>query len=272
MSTGLIELSTGVTVNVTDVGSGPAIVLLHGVCMNQGFFAANIGPLSAEHRVVALDFRGHGDSPPAPDGHTLAEYARDVHALIGKLELDAPVLVGWSMGSLVIWEYLTQFADNPGITGAAILSQGPSDFTQPDWPNGIADIDELRELVEGLQDDFRGVFADFAPAMFKTAPPAEELEAMIDGICKVTPTTGTTIFVDQTLRDYRPQIPSITTPHLLVWGEDEQVGKLAAAEWLLAQLPSAELHVFDESGHCPMLEEPARFNALLTDWVARLHA
>jgi pimeloyl-ACP methyl ester carboxylesterase len=59
-------------------------------------------------------------------------------------------------------------------------------------------------------------------------------------------------------------------PHLLVWGRDEKVGKLAAADWLHRELPRSELHVFSESGHCPMWEEPEKFNALLTEWAARL--
>ena len=48
------------------------------------------------------------------------------------------------------------------------------------------------------------------------------------------------------------------------------MGKLAAADWLYRELPRSELHVFEKSGHCPMWEEPEKFNALLTDWAARL--
>src|ERR1700712_3590724 len=171
MSTRLIEFSTGAALNVTDEGTGRPIVLLHGVCMNQGFFAHNIAPLAEQHRVVAVDFRGHGGSPPAADGHTLAQYARDVRALLELLELERPVVVGWSMGALVIWEYLTQFAGDPALAGVAILSQSPTDFTSADWPHGLADLGDLAELVEGLQDDFRAVFEEFGQTMFKTPPP-----------------------------------------------------------------------------------------------------
>ena len=94
----LIGLSTGATVAVTDVGSGRPLVLLHGVCMSRHFFERNIDALAAAHRVVALDFRGHGASPSSEGGHSIAQYARDVRALIEHLDLEDAVLLGWSMG------------------------------------------------------------------------------------------------------------------------------------------------------------------------------
>jgi non-heme chloroperoxidase len=264
-----IALSTGATLSLTDRGSGPAVVLLHGVCMTSAFFERNVDALAASHRVVALDFRGHGASPAASAGHTVAQYARDVRALIDHLELDDPVLVGWSMGCLVIWDYLVQFADDPRVRGVVIVSQGPSDLTQPDWPHGIADVAGLAGFVEAAQSDFRGFFAGFVPHMFKEPPSEAQQAAFVDAICGIEPSAGTVILVDQTLRDYRPHIPAMTVPHLLVWGADEKVIKLASAHWLVEHLPDAELHVFDDSGHCPMWEEPDRFNALVTRWIAR---
>ena len=63
---------------------------------------------------------------------------------------------------------------------------------------------------------------------------------------------------------------TLALPHLLVWGTDEGVIKQASGTWLAEHLPSGELHVFEDSGHCPMWEEPERFNALVAAWVAGL--
>jgi non-heme chloroperoxidase len=266
----LIELSTGATVAVTDVGEGPPLLLLHGVCMSRHFFARNIDALAASHRVVALDFRGHGASPAIEAGHSIAQYARDVRALIEHLGLRDVVLMGWSMGSIVAWEYQRQFAQDSRLAGVVIVSQGPSDLTQDDWPNGIAEPLELGEWLAAAQDDFRGFFTEFVPAMFKTAPSAEEQAAMVDAICGIDPNAGCVILAGQTLFDVRAAIGGLTTPHLLVWGTDEGVIKQASGTWLDEHLPASSLHVFEDSGHCPMWEEPQRFNALVTDWVAGL--
>jgi non-heme chloroperoxidase len=270
MTENLIRLSTGATVAVTDVGSGRPLVLLHGVCMTRHFYGRNVDALAAAHRVVALDFRGHGASPAIQGGHSIAQYARDVRALIEHLDLDGAVLIGWSMGSLVAWDYQRQFADDPRLEGVVIVSQGPSDLTQDDWPNGIAEPLELGTWLEAAQDDFRGFFAEFVPAMFQTPPSDAEQTAMLDAICAIEPNTGCLIIADQTLRDLRPVVPSLTLPHLLVWGTDEGVIKRASGAWLAEHLPDATLHVFEASGHCPMWEEPERFNALVADWVAGL--
>jgi non-heme chloroperoxidase len=120
------------------------------------------------------------------------------------------------------------------------------------------------------QDDFAGFFAGFVPEMFKNPLTEQEQARFVKAICAVGANAGSVILVDQTLQDYRDRIPRFTVPHLLVWGRDEKVGKLAAADWLYRELPRSELHVFEESGHCPMWEEPEKFNALLTDWAARL--
>jgi pimeloyl-ACP methyl ester carboxylesterase len=266
----LVELPTGATVHYTDAGTGRAVILLHGVAMSSVFFERNVDELSRDHRVIALDFRGHGGSPYVEGGHTVAQYARDVRGLIDALDLDRPVIVGWSMGSLVAWDYLRQFGDDHRLAGVIIVSQGPSDLIQSDWPHGIADDADLHVFLAAMQDDSRGFLGEFLPTMFHTAPDQATIDRLLDDIGRAGPNTGTLILADQTMQDYRHDIPSFTVPHLLVWGTDEQVGKLAAADWLADRLPHAELHIFETSGHCPMWEEPDRFNSLARSWIAAL--
>jgi non-heme chloroperoxidase len=268
MGENLIELANGATLAVTDVGEGRPLVLLHGVCMSRHFFARNIDALAASHRVVALDFRGHGASPDVATGHSLAQYARDVRALMEHLDLRDAVLVGWSMGSLVAWEYQRQFADDPRLAGVVIVSQGPSDLTQDDWPHGMVPALELGAYLAAAQEDFRGFFDGFVEEMFTTPPTGAEREAMLDAICGIDPNAGCTILAGQTLFDIRAEIPSFATPHLLVWGTGEGVIKRASGTWLHEHLPTSELHVLEDSDHCPMWEQPERFNALVADWVA----
>ena len=148
MTSTTLDLLTGATLACTDIGSGRPVLLLHGVCMSRKFFERNIEPLADRHRVIALDFRGHGESPRVEGGHTVAQYARDVRAVIEMLDLRDAVVVGWSMGSMVLWDYLRQFADDPRLAGAVVVSQGPSDLTQPGWPYGIADLAGLRAWNE----------------------------------------------------------------------------------------------------------------------------
>ncbi|MER7278140.1 alpha/beta hydrolase [Dactylosporangium sp. NPDC000244] len=78
-------------------GSGPAIVLVHGGGSGRGTWDAFTGEL-AGWRVVAPDLRGHGESPRCAE-YTLECHADDVAGLLDELDLDAPVLVGHSLGA-----------------------------------------------------------------------------------------------------------------------------------------------------------------------------
>jgi non-heme chloroperoxidase len=120
-----------------------------------------------------------------------------------------------------------------------------------------------------MQDDFRGFFTGFTPLMFADELGADERQRFVDAICAVGANAGTLIFVDQTLKDYRGDIPTFSTPHLLIWGTDEKVIATASGEWLAKELQSAEHQLFENSGHCPMWEEPRRFNDAIRDWVTR---
>lgn len=268
MTIRLFQLPGDASIAYTDRGQGRTILLLHGVCMSHVFFQRNADALARDHRVITADFRSHGDSPRAEGGHTVAQYARDVHALLQHLQVQDVTAIGWSMGSFVLWDYLSQFGTER-LASVVVVSQGPSDLTQPDWPYGIADVSQLAGFVAGMQDDFRGFFAGFTPLMFKGQLTTEQELRFVDAISQVGTNAGTVIFVDQTLRDYRSAIPAFSIPHLLVWGSDEKVIKQASGEWLAKELPSAEYVLFGDSGHCPMWEEPERFNQVVADWVAR---
>jgi non-heme chloroperoxidase len=264
-----LTLRDGAGLHFEDAGRGRPLVLLHGVCMSSGFFREQVEPLARAHRVVTVDFRGHGASPACDHGHAVAQYARDVHELIEHLRLDDVVLVGWSMGSIVAWQYLRQFGTHR-LAAQVVVSQGPSDLKRPDWPLGMLDMQELGELCVAIQEDMPAAFADFAPAMFAEPLDDDTRAWVLHEILQCRPTTATAILLSQTLPDARPVLDGLALPTLLAWGRDEKLMPIAAGEWIRDHVPGAELVLFERSGHCPMLEEPAAFNALVADFVARL--
>lgn len=82
-------------------GAGPAIVLLHGVGMNKAFWAPQVADFERDHRVVACDLLGHGDSAPPPAGAELADYGNAVLGLLDHLGIGTAAVIGHSMGALV---------------------------------------------------------------------------------------------------------------------------------------------------------------------------
>jgi non-heme chloroperoxidase len=264
----MLDLPGGASLAYDDEGAGRPVVLMHGVSMSRRFFERNVGPLSQRFRVVNVDLRGHGDSPPSEGGHSVAQYARDVHRLIGVLGLDGAVLVGWSMGSMVAWDLIRQFGTD-GLGGQVVVSQGPSDLKRDDWELGSFSLPDLFGLLAGAQADYRALMDEFVPAMFMDELPADELEMLVAETQRIGANAGTCILLDQSLQDYRDVVGSHAMPTLLTWGRDEKLIGVASGEWLAAHQP-AELVIFERSGHCPMWEEPDRFNQVVGDFVSAL--
>ncbi len=98
-----------VTLHYEDQGSGTPVLFIHGVWMSSRFFTPQLDGLSDRCRVLSLDMRAHGQSAHVHSGHTVAQYARDVHAFIEHMGLSEVVLAGWSMGAFVIWEYIKEY-------------------------------------------------------------------------------------------------------------------------------------------------------------------
>ena len=265
------ELPDGARLAYDDAGKGRPVVLIHGVCMSRRFFERNTEPLAERFRVVSVDLRGHGESPASEGGHTVAQYAQDVKHLLDTLGLEDAVLVGWSMGSFVIWDLVRQFGAG-GIAGHVNVSQGPTDLNRDGWELGIFPLEELFSTLAAAQDDFHAVMDHFVPAMLKHEPSADDQAVLVAETQRIGANAGTCILLDQSLQDYRAFVASYAVPTLLVWGADEKVVAAANGPWLQATQPKAELVVFEESGHCPMWEEPARFNQVVGDWIEALPA
>ena len=92
-----------------EAGTGPPIVLLHGWSSSLRWWNRNIERLAQHHRVIALDFRGHGSSDKTASGHTMDTYAQDLHHFVDALGAEGSVMAAWSMGSIVLWNYVMQF-------------------------------------------------------------------------------------------------------------------------------------------------------------------
>ena len=262
------DLPDGARMAYDDAGSGRPVVLIHGVSMSRRFFERNIEPLAERFHVINVDLRGHGESPAHEGGHTVSQYARDLRHLFEALGLDGAVLVGWSMGSLVVWDLIRQFGAG-GLAGHVVVSQGPSDLKQPGWELGAFGVEQLHGMLASAQADYRGVMERFVPAMLMDEPATSDLELLVGETQTVGANAGTCILLDQSLQDYREVVGSYQLPTLLAWGRDEKVIPVASGEWLAERIP-AELVVFERSGHCPLWEEPDRFNQVVGAWISAL--
>jgi pimeloyl-ACP methyl ester carboxylesterase len=268
-----IALPNGVTLAYDDRGdrADPAIVLLHGVSMSRRYFHKQLATLSSQHRVLALDLRGHGGSEKTEAGHTIPQYARDLRFFIEALELVQPVLLGWSMGAFVAWDFIRQFGTS--LLGATIVTdEAASDFKWDGFPHGFVDLPTLHALMTAVQEDRLAFLQDLVPQMFHHEQPPEDIAWMVAESAKLPTGATAAILFDQCVQDYREVLPQIDVPTLVCWGRYDALVPVSGATHLHESIPGSQLVIFEDSGHCPFIEESESFNRTVTQFLTDVSA
>lgn len=255
----------GAEIYYEDHGTGQPIVFLHGAWAGCRYFEAQLTGLSTEYRTVAYDFRGHGRSARTEVGHTLTQYARDLQAVLDHLGLDDVVVVGWSLGAIVSWEYVDQFGTER-VRALVDVDMEPSPMQRDDNEYGSYNVDGLAELHRQIQSEPAAVIERTTDLLLKDAPSRELRTMMFDEMSRTPPSTKSAMLLEL-LCDYRDVLPEIDVPTLVCAGADEKWRSVPAVEYAAELLADARFELFEESGHCLTVEEPERFNRVLSDFV-----
>lgn len=254
----------GVPLYYTDRGEGAPIFLIHGWTMNHEFFRYNVPELSRTHRVVTMDIRGHGHSGKQESNWTLAQAARDARRVMDHLDLGDVTLVGWSMGTTLIFNYLDLFGAER-VKGAVFVDMTPYLINEGGWEHGVfgnLDLKAAYELERDIFADRLAVQEGFVPACFRggEAPDEETVEWWVrQGMLTPTPVMAA-FWVSMVVHDWRELLPRIEVPVLLCYGTGSAIYPTEVRAYMRETIPNAELVEFEESGHSPFWEEPERFN------------
>ena len=265
-----VTTDDGTRLSVREYGNpqGPAIVFVHGIAQSQLAFGRQIRePLTAKYRLITYDLRGHGESdkPQKEDAYTSGKrMSDDLQAVINATKADKPVLVGWSLGGIVVAQYLSDYGD-AGVSGVnfagARIAQPPGQVAR--MP-GAAFLREM--LVTDLERNIRAT-ASFVRACVAAPLDAVDFELML-GYNMTSPVharaatlkwSGGTDFAGALLR--------IRVPVLISHGRRDQVISPAVAEEAGRLLKTSKLSWYDEAGHSVFFEDAPRFNAELAAFV-----
>lgn len=160
-----------------DTGAGsPPFVLLHGAFGRKRDYRNQVAYFGTDHRVIAIDLRGHGDSPKPEEGYTIAQFADDVAAVCSSAGVRGANVVGHSMGGVIAVELGSRY---PDLVRAIATLDSPSII--PGWHEAHAGLYD--EAMKGP--DYREVLRGFlAVASSATDDPerSQESAASIDGM------------------------------------------------------------------------------------------
>jgi len=245
MATTIVD---GVEIAYDVTGSGPPLVLVHGITQCRQMWDPLIVDLASDHTVVAIDMRGHGASGRAAtyDNRVMAD---DVAAVLATEGLDAPLLVGHSMGGIVV----TACAATHPCRGVLNIDQSLA----------LGDFQELVRAVEPQLrgDEFDTLVASFIDSLQDGLPDAEA--ERIAGLRRPVQEVVLGVWapvLEQSLEELDALVRSFTAevrvPYLALHGTDPGPDY---ASWLHGIIPTSTVEVWDGDGHYPHLVEPTRF-------------
>jgi pimeloyl-[acyl-carrier protein] methyl ester esterase len=262
--------SDGARIAYRDEGAGAPLVLLHGLLAHGGFFRGQ-APLAESHRLITIDLRGHGESPANGHAPSVERIAADVGELVAALDLHDAIGVGWSLGATVLWQVLAG-PQGERFTGAVVIDMTARVLNDGTWSLGLTPEACAARRV-AIRDDFHAFAVNAGEAIFAQPVRAEhrDLAAWAGSeFARSDPAAMAAVWDSLIEQDMRPALPGLAHPTLIVHGGESQLYGDGTAAQLVASLPDARSERFDRCGHAPHLEEPERFNLLLSAFAARL--
>jgi 3-oxoadipate enol-lactonase len=252
------------TLRTVDVGSGPAVVLIHGLAGEHSAWRAQIELLRPHFRVIAFDNRGAGASTQVDEPISTQDLAADTLGLMDALGVAQAQVVGRSMGGAVA-QHMALMA--PQRVASLTLC---ASFAQLD-PLGRRVLLNMREALE-----WRGSWADHARHSVQNFVSANFFNEERDKVAAIERLLGGETRLPACYsrqneacqnHDTLADLPRIQQPTLVMGGDADPICSMTATRALAAGLPNARLEVFQGASHFFLMEQPARFNQLLLDWL-----
>lgn len=245
-------------------GSGPPVVLIHGITESTETFFDLQDALSPIATIHAIDLPGHGYSDIPRSPLSLDEMAEWVEAYMDVAKLDRAVVAGWSLGGGVA---LSLAARAPERVASLVLigSVGPG-MPMP-FGLGLLRIPFLAELM---------VRAARKPAVRRAVlrdvyhPSFTPSEHIIDRHWNAWRVRGRTVYLRSLMRaievgSLEHRLRDVRARTIVVHGHNDRLVPFRIGRHLAANIPDAELRALPRTGHAPHLEEPAVVRAAIRD-------
>jgi pimeloyl-ACP methyl ester carboxylesterase len=257
-------------------GSGPALLLLHGLGCDHSTWGPVLDQLAKRFTVVAPDLLGHGSSDKPRADYSVGGYANGMRDLISVLGIDRVTVVGHSLGGGVAMQFAYQY---PELTERLVLV-APGGFGPEVTPAiravttpGFHQVAGLLTLP-GVRQASTTALRLLARSGLPQARDLDEVARILDSF-KDERTRAAIRHVVRAVVDWRGQVITVSDrayltesmPMCVVWGEDDMVIPATHARIAAQVAPSARVEMLPNCGHFPHRDHPQRFVKVLQEFV-----
>ncbi|HEY0605890.1 MAG TPA: alpha/beta fold hydrolase [Herpetosiphonaceae bacterium] len=220
-------------------GSGPALVLVHGLSGSGNWWRRNTPVLTRHFTVYSIDLVGYG-SNRALRPIRIPQAAHYIGEFIGAIPPGCAHLLGHSMGGQIATHVAAEY---PQHINRLVLASA----------SGLVRADLLRMMLRLPSAGRYGRF-DFMPTLAYDALRAGPLNLLLSAL-------------DLLSNDVTDSLARIVAPTLLIWGEQDKLVPVAVGKAVQHALPSSRLEIIPHAGHVPMWDQPEQFNQLVLDFL-----
>jgi pimeloyl-ACP methyl ester carboxylesterase len=257
-------------------GSGPVVVLIHGITSNSATWKRVLPALARHYTVIAPDLAGHGRSAKPKGDYSLGAHASGIRDLLLALGHERASIVGHSLGGGIALQFSYQFpercerlalVDSGGLgrdvnllLRAATLPG--SEFVLPFLAaTRLLDAGQMAGRLLGRFGLRARTDVEEMARGHATLSDAEARAAFVHTLRSVVEPGGQR--VDASNRLYLAE----QIPFLIVWGKRDSIIPVAHGRLAHEHVPGSRLEILADSGHFPQLDEPERFIEVLVDFI-----
>ena len=273
-----VQVGDGTRLNVLEAGKGnrTTLVMIPGWAQTAEQFRFQLEGLGRRYHVLAIDMRGHGDSEKTAHGYRIQRLAKDVDEVLAAMNLSNVTMLGHSMGCSVLWCHFDLFGTSR-IARYVFCDQASFLTTDPAWTaREIADYGSIftPESVTSTANALVGpdgvaATIGFLKSMVTASMPADQFQWIVDLNLKMPRQAAADLIYNHCHQDWREQLSRIALPTLFIGGKASLVPTSCVA-WNASQVAGARLEIFEvaeKGSHFMFIENPDKFNALVTGFV-----
>lgn len=250
----------GATLAFDDLGSGPAVLLIHGFPLNRRMWRSQEAILvAAGYRVIAPDLRGFGDSDVTDGPCTIDLLADDLVELLDHLEIRQAAVVGMSMGGYLLFNLLERFPQRVAAAVFAVTRAVADDAAGRARRRQLADA-VVKFGPQVVADSFQELL--FSP---RTATERPRLAEEVYGWMVSTASRGLAagLLAMGQRRDASALLPTITVPALSIGADQDRACPVEHPRMIANGIPGCQLCIIPAAGHMVNMEQPGDFNNAL---------
>ena len=255
----------GQKINYIETGSGPNVILLHGLGDDLSVWEQTVPSLSSKYRVWVMDQIGFGQSDKPLINYRVSVLVEFLNAFCKKLGIEKATLVGNSLGGWVAAAFALAYPDKV----EKLVLVGAAGY----WPKyrGVQDLS--RQQLTRLSVSTLAAYRETLKWMFHNEAILTDAFVEQAYAAQLKRNDGYTInqFIESILRGedrLDGKTKQIKTQTLVVWGREDEPLPLVIGEAFAGEIPNAQKAIIDRCGHIPQMECAVEFNAALLKFLA----